>query len=218
MLNFIFGSSGFAREVDWLIQEIYMATSIDYRAANFITADFDDMVGKTINEKQVLSETEFLKMYKDQPVNCFLGVGNPQLKRYIFNKISASLRKVDFPNVIHPNVLYDRRNGKVIFGKGNIICPYTVITTDVAFEDFVTVNWSCTIGHDCRIGRFASLSPAVNLSGNVVLGQCVFIGTGSRVIERKNIVSQSVIGAGATVVTDILTPGTYVGTPAKKVK
>jgi sugar O-acyltransferase (sialic acid O-acetyltransferase NeuD family) len=218
MLNFIFGTSGFAREVDWLTHEIFTCTRADYRALNFVSHDSDPKVGAEINGRKVLSEHQFFENYRKKRVNCFLAVGEPALKERIFLKIRQSLQQPDFPNLIHPNVTYDRRPGKVEFGKGDIVCSSTVITTDVALADFVTINLSCTVGHDCRLGGFTTISPGVNLSGNVTLGDRVFIGTGARIIEKKCVASDATIGAGSTVVHDAEIPGTYVGTPAKMIK
>ena len=218
MLNFILGTRGFAKEVDWLTHEIFTCTRTDYRTLNFVAHDSDPKVGAEINGRKVLSEHEFFERYKKERVNCFLAVGDPALKERLFLKITQSLQQVDFPNLIHPNVTYDRRSGKVEFGKGDIICSSTVITTDVVLDDFVTINLACTVGHDCRLGRFTTISPGVNLSGNVTLGDRVFIGTGARILEKKHLASDAIIGAGATVVHDADIPGTYVGTPAKMIK
>jgi sugar O-acyltransferase (sialic acid O-acetyltransferase NeuD family) len=218
MLSFIFGAGGFAREVDWLIHDIHRYDDVDYRAQNFISFDSDEKVGRKINGRTVLSESEFFKKYGSDTVNCFLGVGDPIIKQTICTKIRQSVRRAKFPSLIHPNVSHDKRKGKINLGEGNIICSNTIITTDVTIADFVTVNLACTIGHDCAIGQFATISPGVNLSGNVCLGDFVFIGTGARIIERIRISSNTVIGAGATVVHDIEIPGIYVGTPAKRIK
>jgi sugar O-acyltransferase (sialic acid O-acetyltransferase NeuD family) len=217
MLNFIIGAGGFAREVDWLIEDIYRHYQVDYRPQNFIASDFDELVGQTINTKLVLSESEFLQKYGSDLMNCFIGVGEPEIKQKICLKLKRTAKRAEFPNLVHPGVSYDKRKEKVSLGEGNIICSNTIITTDVTIGNFVTINVACTVGHDCLIGDFVTLSPGVNLSGRVRLGECVFIGTGARIIERIQVISNTVIGAGATVVRSIEIPGTYVGTPTKMI-
>jgi sugar O-acyltransferase (sialic acid O-acetyltransferase NeuD family) len=216
MQNFILGAGGFAREVDWLIEEIYRDYKADYRPQNFIAPDLDEQVSRTINGKVVLSESEFFQKYGSDAVNCFMGVGNPETKEKILHKVQQNAKRAKFPNLIHPNVLHDKRNTKISFGVGNIICSNAVITTDVIIGDFVTINLACTVGHDCSIGNFATLSPGVHLSGRVRLGDRVFIGTGAQIIERIHVTSNTIIGAGATVVRNIEIAGSYVGTPAKR--
>lgn len=216
MLNFIFGAGGLARELDWLIEDIYTHTQVDYRPQNFVVSDFDDQVDQTIKNKLVISESEFFQRYESNAMNCFIGVGDPEIKRRICINLKRNVKRANFPNLIHPNVLYDKRESKVSFGEGNIICANTIITTDVSIGDFVTINLACTVGHDCSIGHFVTLSPGVNLSGRVRLGDCVFIGTSARIIERIQVTSNTIIGAGATVVRNIDISGVYLGTPAKR--
>jgi UDP-N-acetylbacillosamine N-acetyltransferase len=45
-----------------------------------------------------------------------------------------------------------------------------------------------------------------------------FLGIGSAVIPYVSIVSNAVIGAGATVIENIDNAGVYVGTPARRIK
>ena len=46
----------------------------------------------------------------------------------------------------------------------------------------------------------------------------VFLGIGTAVIPSVSIVSNTVIGAGATVIENIDNAGVYVGTPARRIK
>jgi UDP-3-O-[3-hydroxymyristoyl] glucosamine N-acyltransferase len=74
------------------------------------------------------------------------------------------------------------------------------------------------VGHDTSIGNFTTISPGCHISGNVKVGKTVYFGTGSVTVERIDIQDYTIIGAGATVVKSITETGTYVGTPAKKMK
>jgi sugar O-acyltransferase (sialic acid O-acetyltransferase NeuD family) len=217
MRHFIFGSSGFAREVDWLINDIYRLTREDYQPHFFVSEDSDPQIGESINSIKVISETEFFQKYNQDFVRCFLGIGSPRLKRKIYRKIRQANQKATFPNLIHPSASFDHRKGKVNLGIGNIICANNAITTDVTMADFVTINLNCTIGHDCFLGSFTTVSPGVNISGRVEVEEAVFIGTNASVNEGVKIAHESVIGAGATVVGDLKVSGTYVGTPAKRI-
>ena len=50
------------------------------------------------------------------------------------------------------------------------------------------------------------------------VGECTELGTGTQIIQGKTIGSNAIIGAGTVVVKDIQEPGTYVGSPARKIK
>ena len=79
----------------------------------------------------------------------------------------------------------------------------------------VIVNTGATIDHDCRIGDFAHLCPGVHLAGEVQVGEGCLLGMGTSVIPGRSIGSQTVVGAGAAVVTDLPEAVTAVGVPAR---
>ena len=77
---------------------------------------------------------------------------------------------------------------------------FNVLAVQPIFNDFVTIY------------------PSVNVSGNVEIGECTEIGTGTQIIQGKNICNNCIIGAGAVVVKNIIKAGTYIGIKAKKLE
>lgn len=67
------------------------------------------------------------------------------------------------------------------------------------------------------IEDFLTIYPSVNLSGNVMVGECCELGTGAQIIQGRKIESHTIIGAGAVVVKNIDERGPYVGCPVKKI-
>jgi acetyltransferase-like isoleucine patch superfamily enzyme len=82
----------------------------------------------------------------------------------------------------------------------------------------VLINESCGIAHDDIINDYATLSLNVHIGGWSTIGECDFIGIGSCVSHRKSIGNNTVIGAGAVVVSDIPSYCVAIGVPAKPVK
>jgi acetyltransferase-like isoleucine patch superfamily enzyme len=60
----------------------------------------------------------------------------------------------------------------------------------------------------------ATLSPGVNVSGNVTIGEGCFIGTGASIREKLTIGAWSVVGGGAFVAGHVPERVLYVGVPA----
>lgn len=216
-MNFIFGTAGFAKEVDWLICDLVAVQRLQYTTDYFVAEDGNELIGKYINSHLVLSENEFFEKYFRTDNKCFIAVGNPAVRERIVQKIRSKSLLNEFPNLIHHSVAFDSRPGKVEMGKGNIICANSILTTDIRIGNFVHINLDCTIGHDATLGDFMTLSPGVHVSGNVHIREKVFIGTGAVILERVKIGSGVKVGAGATVIGDLDMPGTYVGVPARKV-
>ena len=80
------------------------------------------------------------------------------------------------------------------------------------------LNLACTVGHETEIGDFSSFMPTCNISGEIKVGEATFWGTGAKVINRKTIGNNVIIGAGAVVTIDIPDDVTAVGVPARIVK
>jgi UDP-3-O-[3-hydroxymyristoyl] glucosamine N-acyltransferase len=80
------------------------------------------------------------------------------------------------------------------------------------------LNRAVHIGHDCIIGDYFSAMPGSIISGNVSIHDCVYLGTNSSIKEKLSIHSFATIGLNSGVIKSIEESGTYVGTPATKIK
>lgn len=67
-------------------------------------------------------------------------------------------------------------------------------------ENIEIVNLDCTLGHDEVIEYFVTIYLSVNVSENMMVGECCELGTGTQVIQGKVIVLDTIIGAGTSVV------------------
>ena len=98
---------------------------------------------------------------------------------------------IDFPTLIHPSAMMGN-NEYLKIGRGCIICAGCIVTTNIEIKDFVILNLACTVGHDTRIGNYASFMPSCNISGEVNIGDCVYCGTGVKIINRIEIGEYSI--------------------------
>ncbi len=215
-MNIYFGASGFAKEIEWLADVLYKKKEIDYKPDFYVTSDADNSVCNFINGIKIITESCFFEKYSSDAHNYFICVGDSSLKKNIVHKIKNSTNLCSFPSMVHPDVSFDSREGMVSIGEGVFICSKTVMTTNILIEDFVHINISCTVGHDCQLGRYSTVNPNVSISGNVCLEESVYIGTGAVILQGLSVCSGSVIGAGAVVTKSVSEIGTYVGAPARR--
>ncbi|WP_262706984.1 NeuD/PglB/VioB family sugar acetyltransferase [Chryseobacterium bernardetii] len=143
-----------------------------------------------------------------------VAIADPKIKKRIINNIDNS--NIEFPNLIHPTVIIGDDNVKL--GKGNIICASVIITVDIELEDFIILNLLCTVGHDTIIKSYSSFMPSVNVSGEVVINDGVYVGTGAKIINLLEIGENTIVGAGAVVSKSLPANCTAVGIPAKPIK
>jgi sugar O-acyltransferase (sialic acid O-acetyltransferase NeuD family) len=203
----IIGSGGFGREVEMLINQIN-SFSPTWNLLGFV----DDITeqGVQVGSSKVLGNIDYVNALSN--VSVVLAVANPALKKSIINRINSS---IEFATLIHPTVIYGDR---VSIGYGAIICAGTIITTDVSIGNHVILNLMCTVGHDTVIADLCSFMPSVNISGEVSIGQGVYVGTGAKIINQLTIGNGAIIGAGAVVSKSIPENCTAVGIPAKPIK
>lgn len=207
----VFGAGGFGREVKMLIDQINLLDLETYQFTGF----YDDGEEKDtmINGCPILGGLADLNQI-EEPLCLAVAIGNPILKKSILQQITNP--NVIFTTLIHPNVLIGKDS--VTIGEGSIICAGTIITVNVDIGQHVILNLQCTVGHDTRIGDFSSFMPAVNISGEVEIGECVYAGTGAKIINRLSIGENTVVGAGAVVSKSLPANCTAVGVPAKPIK
>jgi sugar O-acyltransferase (sialic acid O-acetyltransferase NeuD family) len=207
----IYGAGGFAREVAWLAESCCTESQI-YEVRCFIEDD-PRHHGQKLDDIQILDlETARAQFPQARLV---AAVGSPRLRQRLIEKAEAV--GFDFETIVHPRV---ERSKRVSIGRGTIICAGNILTTNITIGEHVLMNLNCTIGHDCIVGNFTTLTPGIHVSGCVHIGERVFIGTGA-VINNGTHDNPLVIGDGAVIgsaacVTKSVPAGlTVVGVPAK---
>lgn len=207
----IFGAGGFGREVKMLIDQLN-AINKEYNFIGFYDDGFEK--GTVINGFPVLGGVKELQSV-NAPLNILLAIGTPAVKQKILSNI-VSNDNLQFPTIIHPNVLVGSDDVKI--GKGTIICAGCIITVNIEIGDFVILNLACTVGHDTKIGDNCAFMPSVNISGEVIIESNVYVGTGAKIINQLNIGTNTIVGAGAVVSKTLPANCTAVGVPAKPIK
>ena len=204
----IIGSGGFGREAAEIAKAI-MKEKKDLNLIGFID-DNKKLHGKIMNDVPVLGNLEWIKdAYDGDQLFFACAVGEPAIKKKV---VERALNLGYKPHsLIHPSVrmCYD-----VSVGEGTILCPGSIITTNITIGNHVIINQICSIGHDAIIEDFVTINPLAAISGGVHLKEGVFIGTGASVLQYLEIGEWSIIGAGASVIRNQEAYVIAVGVPA----
>ena len=188
----LFGYGGHAREV---------ACQIGEKVTFFVDNEYANDIAKPIS---TFNPEEYMMM---------VAVADSKDRYDIVQRLPKGTKYFTF---IHPSVQIMDDNIEV--GEGSFIGANSILTTSIKLGKHALLNRGNHIGHDCIIQDYFSTMPGAIISGNVTIGDCVYVGTNSSIKEKMIICSGVTIGSNATVVKHIVKSGTYVGIPTKKIK
>ncbi len=142
-----------------------------------------------------------------------IAVANSKDREDIVNNLPFNTQYFTF---IHPTA--QLMSDDITIGEGSFIGSNSIITCNVKIGKHSILNRGNHIGHDCRIGDYFSAMPGSIVSGNVTLGNKVYLGTNSCIREKIAICDDVIIGLNTGIVKDITQSGVWVGSPIKKIK
>jgi sugar O-acyltransferase (sialic acid O-acetyltransferase NeuD family) len=160
---------------------------------------------------ETFTSDEFLtKDYHEYEI--MIGVGDSFLRKQILAKLPQDVK---FFSYIHPSSIVGNR---ISVGEGSFVGPYCVLSTDISIGKHALLLRGCHVGHDCTVGDFLSMMGGSIINGNCSIDESFYLGTNSSVKEKIQICHNVKVGLNSGVVNDIIIPGTYVGTPTKKIE
>lgn len=150
--------------------------------------------------------------YKPESDHIFLmALGNPALKKAVAETLLSE--GAEFLTFVHPSAIV---GNNVTLGRGTVICPRCILTTDIVVGDFVMFNAASGGGHDVRVGDYCTISGGCDLTGGVVLEEGAFLGSSVSIIPGKRVGAWAKVGAGSVVVGNVKPGTTVFGNPAKR--
>lgn len=140
-----------------------------------------------------------------------VGIGNADIRK----RIQESIPEEKTVTLIHPDAVVAE---DVVIDAGTVVMAGAVINPGARIGRGCIINTCSSVDHDCVVGDYAHISVGCHLCGTVTVGDRTWIGAGATVSNNISICSDCMIGAGAVVVKEIKEPGTYVGSPVRKIK
>ena len=151
-------------------------------------------------------------------VPCVVCVGESAARRHIADRIAAagghtvSLYRVQ--GAISPDVSVD---------EGSLIAYPVFIGAATRIGRYVQVMPLASIGHDCALGDFVTVSPSAVISGHVIVEEESFVGANATIVngtaERPLRIGRGVrIHAGAVVTRSVADGCRVAGNPAREMR
>lgn len=192
----LIGNGGVARE--------FMAQMGKSDMKRFVDIDYIEQ-----NQSNVFPLTEF----DPEQMTACIAIGDGDLRRQIVRKLPSHTEYFTF---IHPTSLLLGEN--IIIGPGSFLSAYSIISENCILGAHSYINRSAQIGHDSVCGKYFTLLPGAILSGYCTIGENVSVGSNAVIKERIEMADNVTIGMLSCVTKQLRFAGTYVGTPAKRIK
>jgi sugar O-acyltransferase (sialic acid O-acetyltransferase NeuD family) len=202
----IVGAGGFGREI-YSYCEVAPENHHEWQIGGFLDDDREALAGFDYPVGVVSGISDYTPLPGDLLV---CAIGAPGIKK----KICESLlqKGACFMTLIHPTATVGHN---VRLGVGVVLCPGTIFTCDIEVGDFATVNCRSGGGHDCRIGRFSTISGSCEITGGVIVEDEVMVGAHATLLPRIVVGKGAFVGAGAVVVRNVKSGETVFGNPAR---
>lgn len=187
---------------------------------NLLKQNFVNTTLKIYDDNYNISKEEYINGLKlvgtsqniNQDQKVFLSIGSNEKRSLNFDRFKEQILK---DNLFHTKSYIEKN---VILGIANQIYANTYINADVEIGNNNIINTGAILEHEVKINNHNHISVASKICGRVKIGSYCFIGAGAVIIDKISICDNVIIGAGAVVINDITESGTYVGTPARKIK
>jgi len=114
---------------------------------------------------------------------------------------------------------FDRTESEIRkhIGPGSFIAPNSTLLWGSTVGEHCVIETYCLISHHTHVGNNAQLHSGVMLAGRATVGNDCTFNFKSSVLNALTICDGVEIGAASCVTKDIVVPGKYVGTPARRI-
>lgn len=197
---FILGAGGHTRSLINIIN--------NYHVRGILDESYNKNTPESIANIPIVADLSDLQDFE----NIVISSGNPAIREKWFSFLQDQLLQ---DNLLHQSSIIENR---VIIGCYNQIMALVYINSEVRIGNNNLINTSSIIEHEVEIGNHNHISIGVKLGGRSMIGDCCFIGAGAVIVDKVHVTDKVIIGANSLVISDINEPGTYVGSPVKKIK
>lgn len=175
----------------------------------------DNLIGTKITDRwnNIGSIDDLMRLDRPNGYEFIVGIGDNATRTTLTKKILTT--GLTQAIVIHPNASI---SNSATIGLGSVIMAGAVINIGVSISENCIINSNSTVEHDCKLLNGSHISSGAQITGGVVLREHVWVGAGATVVNQASIGSNTIVGAGSTVLKDLPENVVAIGSPARVIK
>tara|TARA_R110000751_G_scaffold212397_1_gene315876 strand:- start:9898 stop:10521 length:624 start_codon:yes stop_codon:yes gene_type:complete len=158
----------------------------------------------------IVGKNESVINFDEQTTCFFVAIGDNSIRQKVLEDLVQE--NLQIISLIHPSAVISTYAN---IEKGVLVCANATINHKAVVGIGSIINTAASVDHDCMIGNYVHISVGVRLAGAIKVDDRSFLGINSCVIQGVNIGTDCILGAGATLIRDLPSNTTAVGTPAK---
>ncbi|HYH13634.1 MAG TPA: acetyltransferase [Flavisolibacter sp.] len=178
--------------------------------------DQKEKKGEKILDYTIIGEDDDIDSYIKKGYSFLITVGHIKtsfLRRKLYDQLKQ--KNASIATIISPGAMVSKH---ATIGEGTIIMHGAIVNAGVTIGENIILNTNCLIEHDAKVESHVHISTHAILNGAAVVEQGSFIGSNAVVTQGVLVGKDIIVGAGTVIISDLLTPGTYVGNPARLIK
>lgn len=178
-----------------------------------ITRDFRNLISQ-VYSVDVMHPDEFLAGNYSADSKFLISVTRDKdLRQTLIERLDThDLHRATY---IHPSAVVDPQ---ATISDGVFIGPFASVFNKAKVHKDCIVGPYSMVSHGSTLGQGSIMHPGSMIAGSTNVGQYCLLGIRSTIIDKLEICDNVVVGAGSLVNKNILEPGNYVGSPARRVK
>ncbi len=201
----IIGAGGFGREL-WAVAREAVGYGTRFDIKGFLDARPDALDGFSGYAPIVGAPDTYAPEADDVFITA---LGDILARRRCVAAVEA--RGGRFISIIHKSAYL---GPNVTVGEGALIANNVVLTADIAVGRHAAIFHNTSIGHDTALGDYSHVYAQCAIGGAVKVGEGAAIYPGARIVPRRTIGANAVVGIGSVVLRNVPAATTVFGNPA----
>lgn len=207
----IVGARGWGREVYAAAIRTSAYRNGEYDVKGFLDSKIDALDGFNGDYPPIIGAPDDYQIQEDDVF--FIALGEPKWRKYYAELMADKGAK--FISIVSDNAFV---NNTAVIGDGSFIARWACVSANVELGEHVIVHVFCDLGHDVKVGNFATIEAYSFMGGFSEIGEESVMHVRSTLIRKKKIGDRVEVGSSSLVVRNVKDDEHVFGIPAQKLK